>query len=140
MNYAPSKPLGKNHICKALQEHKFPRAFCLICQMVLVFSSLTLGPCLAMFLRFSAFAAQSLAGATRVGRTPKGAYSSRGRSRHLLETTFSEPLVRTLPRSLLTVKPRADRLLRTLLRTLPQNPFQNLLRTLLRTLCCRTAP
>ena len=29
-------------------------------------------------------------------RTPKGAYSTRGRSRHLLETPFSEPLLRTL--------------------------------------------
>ena len=34
----------------------------------------------------------------------------------------------------------ADPLLRTLLRTLPRNPFQNLPRTLLRTLCCRTTP
>ena len=31
-----------------------------------------------------------------LGRTPKGAYSTRGRSRHLLETPFSEPLLRTL--------------------------------------------
>ena len=29
-----------------------------------------------------------------IGRTPKGAYSTRGRSRHLLETPFSEPLLR----------------------------------------------
>ena len=32
---------------------------------------------------------------TFLGRTPKGAYSSRGRSRNLLETAFSEPLLRT---------------------------------------------
>ena len=31
-----------------------------------------------------------------IGCTPKGAYSTRGRSRHLLETPFSEPLLRTL--------------------------------------------
>ena len=35
----------------------------------------------------------------KLGRTPKGAYSSRGRSRHLLETPFSEPLLRTLLRT-----------------------------------------
>ena len=34
-----------------------------------------------------------------LGRTPKGAYSRRGRSRHLLETPFSEPLLRTLLRT-----------------------------------------
>ena len=71
-----------------------------------------------------------------LGRTPKGAYSSRGRSRYLLETPFSEPLLRTF----YTAKPIADPLLRTLLRTLPPEPFQNLLRNLLRTLCCRTPP
>ena len=48
----------------------------------------------------------------------KGAYSPRWCSRNLLETPFSEPL----------------------LRTLPQNPSQNLLRTLLRTLCCTYKP
>ena len=31
-----------------------------------------------------------------LGRTPKGLYSPRGRSSHLLETPFSEPLLRTL--------------------------------------------
>ena len=31
-----------------------------------------------------------------LGRTPKGAYSTMGRSRQLLETPFSEPLLRTL--------------------------------------------
>ena len=35
---------------------------------------------------------------SHLGRTPKGAYSPRGRSRHLLETPFSEPLLRTLLR------------------------------------------
>ena len=71
-----------------------------------------------------------------LGRTFKAACSPRGHSGHLLETPFSEPLLRTF----LTVKPIAGPLLRTLLRALPQNPSQNLLRTLLRTLCCRTAP
>ena len=32
---------------------------------------------------------------TTIGRTPKGAYSSRGRSGNLLENAFSEPLLRT---------------------------------------------
>ena len=36
----------------------------------------------------------------RLGRTPKGAYPSRRLSRHLLETPFSEPLLRTLLRTL----------------------------------------
>ena len=39
-------------------------------------------------------------GFTLIGRTPKGAYSSRGHSRHLLETAFSEPLLRTVLRTL----------------------------------------
>ena len=39
-----------------------------------------------------------------IGRTPKGAYSTRGRSRHLLETPFSEPLLRTLLRTLFYCK------------------------------------
>ena len=39
-----------------------------------------------------------------LGRTPKGADSSRGRSRHLLETAFSEALLRTLPRTLFECK------------------------------------
>ena len=34
-----------------------------------------------------------------LGRTPKGSYSPRGRSRHLLQTPFSEPLLRTLLRT-----------------------------------------
>ena len=79
-----------------------------------------------------------------LGRTSKGAYSPRGRSRYLLGTSFSEPLLRTLLRTLFFYyckKPiEKDPLLRTLLRTLPQNPVQNLLRTLLRTLCLRTPP
>ena len=41
----------------------------------------------------------------KIGRTPKGAYSPRGRgSRHLLETPFSEPLLRTLLRTLFYCK------------------------------------
>ena len=75
-----------------------------------------------------------------IGRTPKppkGAYCTRGRSRQLLETPFSEPLLRTLLRTLF------------LLQNPQQAPFsepfceplrQNLLRTLLRTLCRRTPP
>ena len=35
-----------------------------------------------------------------LGSTPKGSYSSKGRSRHLLETPFSETLLRTLLRTL----------------------------------------
>ena len=61
---------------------------------------------------------------TILGRTPKGAYSTRGRSRHLLETPpFSEPLLRTLLRTLSTVKPTSGPLLRTLLRTPSPEPF-----------------
>ena len=61
-----------------------------------------------------------------LGRTPKGAYSSRGRSRRLLETPFSETLFycRKRPPS----------------QNPSGNPSQNLLRTAFRTLCCRTAP
>ena len=64
-----------------------------------------------------------------VGRTPKGAYSSRGRSRHLLETAFSEPLLRTLLRTLSYCKthsrppsqnPSENPFPRTLPRTLPK--------------------
>ena len=44
--------------------------------------------------------AQSFSGRNTLGRTPKGAYSPRGRTRHLLETPFSEPLLRTLLRTL----------------------------------------
>ena len=52
-----------------------------------------------------------------LGRTPKGAYSSRGRSRHLLETAFSEPLLRTLLRTLLYCKTHS--------RPPSQNPSEN---------------
>ena len=60
----------------------------------------------------------------QIGCTPKGAYSTRGRSRQLLEIAFSEPLLRTLLRTLLYCN-TAGPLLRTLLRTLYQNPSQN---------------
>ena len=52
-----------------------------------------------------------------IGRTPKGAYSTRGRSRHLLETAFSEPLLRTLLRTLFYCK--------THRRPPSQNPSEN---------------
>ena len=52
-----------------------------------------------------------------LGRTPKGAYSSRGRSRHLLETPFSEPLLRTLLRTLFYCKTHS--------RPPSQNPSEN---------------
>ena len=52
-----------------------------------------------------------------VGRTPKGAYSTRGRSRHLLETSFSEPLLRTLLRTVFYCK--------THRRPPSQNPSEN---------------
>ena len=54
---------------------------------------------------------------TQIGRTPKGAYSTRGRSRHLLETPFSEPLLRTLLRTLFCCK--------THRRPPSQNPSEN---------------
>ena len=52
-----------------------------------------------------------------LGRTPKGAYSTRGRSRHLLETPFSEPLLRTLLRALSYCKSHS--------RPPSQNPSEN---------------
>ena len=52
-----------------------------------------------------------------IGRTPKGAYSTRGRSRHLLETAFSEPLLRTLLRTLFPCKTHS--------RPPSQNPSEN---------------
>ena len=52
-----------------------------------------------------------------MGRTPKGAYSTRGRSRHLLETAFSEPLLRTLLRTLFYCKTHS--------RPPSQNPSEN---------------
>ena len=44
-------------------------------------------------------AGMQLIGGEWWGRTPKGSYSPKGRSRHLLETAFSEPLLRTLLRT-----------------------------------------
>ena len=77
----------------------------------------------------------------QIGRTPKGAYSTRGRSRHLLETPFSEPLLRTLLRTLFFCKthrrpPSQNPSENPFPRTLPE-PSQN---PNLRTLCCRTPP
>ena len=54
---------------------------------------------------------------SKIGRTPKGAYSTRGHSRHLLETAFSEPLLRTLLRTLFYCK--------THRRPPSQNPSEN---------------
>ena len=54
---------------------------------------------------------------TPLGRTPKGAYSPKGRSRHLLETPFSEPLLRTLIRTLFYCKTHSG--------PPSQNPSQN---------------
>ena len=53
----------------------------------------------------------------QLGRTPKGSYSPRGRSRHLLETPFSEPLLRTLLRTLFYCKNH--------IRHPSQNPSEN---------------
>ena len=50
-------------------------------------------------------------------RTPKGAHSTKGRSRHFLETPFSEPLLRTLLRTLFYCK--------THRRPPSQNPSEN---------------
>ena len=55
--------------------------------------------------------------ASLLGRTPKGAYSTRGRSGHLLETPFSEPLLRTFLRTLFYCK--------THRRPPSQNPSEN---------------
>ena len=75
------------------------------------------------------------------GRTPKGSFSPRGRTRHLLETPFSEPLLRTLLRTLSHCKTHSrPPFLRTLLRSLPQTPFQNLLRTLILERCVAVRP
>ena len=52
-----------------------------------------------------------------IGRTPKGAYSPTGRSRYLLETPFSEPLLRTLLRTLFYCKTHS--------RPPSQNPSEN---------------
>ena len=53
----------------------------------------------------------------KIGCTPKGSYSPRGRSRHLLETPFSEPLLRTLLRTLFCCKTQST--------PPPQNPSEN---------------
>ena len=50
-------------------------------------------------LRISESASMNFLGSAPIGRTPKRAYSARGRSRQLLETPFSEPLLRTLLRT-----------------------------------------
>ena len=63
------------------------------------------------------FITNILGAAPRIGRTPKGAYSTRGRSRHLLETPFSEPLLRTLLRTLFYCKTHS--------RPPSQNPSEN---------------
>ena len=52
-----------------------------------------------------------------LGRTPQGAYSSRGRSRHILECAFSEPILRTLLRTLFYWKTHS--------RPPSQNPSEN---------------
>ena len=52
-----------------------------------------------------------------IGRTPKGSYAQRGRARHLLETPFSEPLLRTLLRTLFHCKNHR--------KTTSQNPSEN---------------
>ena len=54
---------------------------------------------------------------TSLRRTPKGAHSTKGRSRHLLETAFSKPLLRTLLRTLFYCK--------THRRPPSQNPSEN---------------
>ena len=61
----------------------------------------------------------------KIGRTPKGSSSPRGHSRHFLETPFSEPLLSIL----FYCKTQNSPLLKTLLRTLPQNLSQPFLET-----------
>ena len=56
-------------------------------------------------------------GCPKIGRTPKGTYSSSGRSRHLLETPLSEPLLRTLLRTRFYCKTHS--------RPPSQNPSEN---------------
>ena len=60
---------------------------------------------------------QGVSAKSSLGRTPKGAYSTRGRSRHLLETPFSEPLLGTLLRTLFYCKIHS--------RPPSQNPSEN---------------
>ena len=52
-----------------------------------------------------------------IGRAPKGSYPPRGRSGHLLETPFSEPLLRTLLRTLFYCKTHS--------KTPSKNPSEN---------------
>ena len=76
--------------------------------------------CKRLFLHFRTGAPNHLSHSpltTLVGCTPKGAYPTRGRSRHLLETPFSEPLLRTLLRTLFYCK--------THRRPPSQNPSEN---------------
>ena len=63
-----------------------------------------------------------------------------GIGRYLLEAPFSEPLLRTILRTLFYCKTHSRPPYQNPSETLPQNPSQNLLGTLLRTLCCRTTP
>ena len=76
-----------------------------------------------------------------LGRTPKGAYSPRGRSGHLLETHFSEPLLRTLLRTLsyceIHSRPNSQKPSENPFPEPFPEPSQN---PNLRTLCCRTPP
>ena len=58
-----------------------------------------------------------------IERTPKGAYLTRGRSRHLLETPFSEALLRTLLRTFFTVRLTGGPLLRNPSENPPPEPF-----------------
>ena len=58
-----------------------------------------------------------------VGRTPKGAYSSRGRPRHLLETAFSEPSENPSQNPFLLQNPEQAPFSETLLRIPSPEPF-----------------
>ena len=60
------------------------------------------------------------------GPLAKGAYSPRGRSKRLLETTFSEPHLRTLLRNLIYCKTQSEPPSKDHSENLLQNPFQNL--------------
>ena len=66
----------------------------------------------------------------------KNSASPRGRSGYLLETPFSEPLLRTLLRTLFYCKTHS----RPPSQNPSENTSQNLLRTRLGTLCCRKTP
>ena len=60
--------------------------------------------CSVIFWRFFCDVCSKACSFALLGCTPKGAYSTRGRSRHLLETPFSEPLLKTLLRCLFNCK------------------------------------